>query len=418
MMMSIRKNLGSVKLLFVGVMIFLALPQRQTIAQQVEAPAEPELSLTLIREGGGNSLLMQEFFDVVEEYYPEARSEWDIRSEEMRIEAGGHQLRALGRQPAVVIDGRLVPVERPIVVRGGRVLIPERTARLLFQTLAIEVIADEPEAAPAPAVPPVGAAATPAPTPGVTPAATAAIPPTPAGGPQPVTMRPPERRTPVAPAPGGAPALQAPAAMAGSIGLSWAQLADLAHRRPPSRVLIVADRELERAAQVVADGLRSEGLEAEVIVPPLRARAGSGLVEQVTTRRPDLVVDLMAAANAEAAEQSEGALSIWVVNSALWPQDQGPAATALEGPRVYRRHEFQSLALGSLLRTHVGDLFKEAPVTYELAPLYLLRRVDAPAAAVHVPTEAATDAEQSERVGQAVLAGVADYIRGMARVQF
>ena len=206
--------------------------------------------------------------------------------------------------------------------------------------------------------------------------------------------------------------------MAGSIGLSWAQLADLAHRRPPSRVLIVADRELERAAQVVADGLRSEGLEAEVIVPPLRARAGSGLVEQVTTRRPDLVVDLMAAANAEAAEQSEGALSIWVVNSALWPQDQGPAATALEGPRVYRRHEFQSLALGSLLRTHVGDLFKEAPVTYELAPLYLLRRVDAPAAAVHVPTEAATDAEQSERVGQAVLAGVADYIRGMARVQF
>lgn len=71
------------------------------------------------------------------------------------------------------------------------------------------------------------------------------------------------------------------------------------------------------------------------------------------------------------------------------------------------------MALGSLLREKLGQQFPNQEITYELAPSYLMRRLDAPAATVLVPGEGRD--ERTQRLADAAAAAIAAYVRGMSR---
>ena len=226
-------------------------------------------------------------------------------------------------------------------------------------------------------------------------------------------------------------ALEPPPALAGRIGLSWGQLADLVHREPPSRLTIVCDGTLEDLARDAAERAQNDaGIVATVLVAPSARRDGEYLASRLVESRPDLLVDVMAGppAIAEAAADGAGgevggapAFQVWVVHEFLWPRELAGGALAPDpATQRYRRHEFQSLALGSLLRGELGHQFPDRVVLYDLAPLVLLAGTDAPSAAVLVPVGADRKVEPSsvERISRAVAAAVTDYVRGMRRVQF
>lgn len=219
--------------------------------------------------------------------------------------------------------------------------------------------------------------------------------------------------------------LQPPPQLAGRIGLTWAQLADTAHRFPPQRITIVCDPSLEGLARTIREKLDTDWrLSVSVVRASGQGRAQDSLLADVYATGAELLVDLMAL-NPEKTDASDGdrALRVWAVHSALWPGDRQPGDPAEDSAQSYRRHEFQNLALGSLLRTEFSHQFPDRVVLYELAPLYLLRRVDAPTAAILIPTQGgeeqpALDDDTHERLARAVYAAVAGYIEGMRGVQF
>ncbi|MEN6627981.1 MAG: hypothetical protein ABFD69_17280 [Candidatus Sumerlaeia bacterium] len=425
-------------------------------AAQTAAPTPSgEVTMTLISEAGEHYLLMQDFLRVVQHFDPQARGGYDSRSQSVRINAGGKQFDILGRQPAIVIDGRMSGVDRQLTLREGRVLVPEATVRKVLTALNIEVsgegqkapasvpaapapVAATPTPTPAPAVPalpdiPTGVLNRPTPTPSPTPtAAPTAAPaiaeptPEPTVAPAPpdearrtvIVPSRPEPRQKKSPSNGDEAVLQPPQALAGTVGLSWAQLSDLAHRQPPSRITIVCDRALEPIAQKIGQELEERiQLESSVLIAPNGQRAQDSLVTQVYGQSPQLVIDVMATRPASQKADDPKSYAIWVVNSALWPERQSGEPVA----QRFAQHEFQSLALGSLLRTELGRQFPDQTIAYELAPSYLLRRVDAPSAAVVVPMGArqeTPDPEDAGRVASAVASAVIAYVHGMSRVGF
>jgi hypothetical protein len=199
------------------------------------------------------------------------------------------------------------------------------------------------------------------------------------------------------------------------VGLSWGQLIDVAHRRPPGTVLIVCDATIEALGQRVV-GLVNEQHEmtGDLLVATAPRRDQEALVNEIAARRAELVLDLIAAP----AGAGDNQVMIWTVHEALWPGDaqrRGDDITLR-----YKTHQFQNLALGSLLRSQIGQTFPEGRPSYELAPLFELRRTNAPCAAVMVAPRMliAQDGTPRERLARGLAAALRDYHRGMAGVQF
>src|SRR5690606_6854637 len=121
----------------------------------------------------------------------------------------------------------------------------------------------------------------------------------------------------------GAPAraLQPPPSLAGKIGLSWGQLADVAHRQPPREVTLVYDQALAAAAQLaqtkLADG---SGLNVTLVEAPSPRRDSEGVIGPALGSAPQLLVDLMLLP----ADSDGQEFHVWTVHDALWPQDRGP----------------------------------------------------------------------------------------------
>ena len=428
--------------------------------------------LTLRREGGERVVLMQDLFEWLSGQFPDFKGTWDPIKSEMRIQADGAQIVVYGERPVIDVNREPRKVPRAIMLRRGRLLIPVATVKIILETLGFEADlgpdADvpvpqgtpggtPPAATPVPPAVPITAldplatpdpastvtpAVTPDIVPALTPAATsetsldpAATPlsPTPAAetpmaqptvpveeAPMPSVILEPE----VTPAAGEAPppagessrALQPPPSLAGKIGLSWGQLADVAHRQPPRDVTIVYDQALAPAAQLAHDKLADgSGLNVTLVEAPSARRDSEGVIGPALGSAPQLLVDLMLLPVDSAQE-----FHVWTVHDALWPQDRQAARNAEGGITLrYRNHQFQNLALGSLLRSELGAQFPDGPaVLYELSPAYLLRRANAPSAAVLVPASLVGSAENDERVARAVFAAISGYIEGMRSVQF
>lgn len=424
--------------------ILLALLMGFSIASaRAQAPAataapsggEVTVNMNLITEGGENFVLMQDLLAAIQSFDPQASGNYDPGHQMLRIKAGGKQIDVL-RQNYIVIDQKMEKSDRPLAVRQGRVLIPESTVRRIIAVLNMVVIDQTPTpaatATPArPALPtiPINALGSPTlPVVPISPTTKTTTAETPTTGPAIMTPIAP-RLAPVlivpsaptrarTPATEGETPLQPPPSLAGSIGLSWSQLADLAHRQPPSRVTIVCDRTLAPIAQRIGADLHERvQVESSVVTVSGGQRAQDTLVGQVDNTQPQLVIDLMASRQASDRPDALNEYSIWVVNSSLWPR----TAASDSVTQSFKIHEFQSMALGSLLRTELGRQFSDQTITYGLAPSYLLRRVNSPSSAVVVPLagkQESVEPERVERIATAVSTAVVSYIHGMSRVGF
>ena len=437
--------------------------------ESMDQANEPALTLYPRREAGGMVVGMQDFFRLINNLYSDASGRWDPISGIMRIEAAGHQFDALSRRSMVVLDGKLREVPRPLMLRQGQVLIPLETVQVLLKELGIHFeyqAADPdiplPKTEIFPTIPPiddqittqssaempripvnlfdpvemdrtvgeidpdiqndalnVGLAA-PVPMDEIessTPTRTEAVVP-------PVVLSTEvESSPPEATDTEEALTLQPPRSLAGRIGLTWEQLADLAHRQPPRRITVVCDQLFKPAGELLNEKLqRGRFLEVTQISTPVPRRDQGTLLAEVLASRPQLLVDLMVNPIPTREDAPPHPIMVWVVNEALWPQDRQASTAGDSILQSYRKHQFQSMALGSLLRNEFGRRFPDRLIQYELAPAYLLRRVDAPAAALLIPigsgSETVVDPDRQEMIARALYEVLVHYLEEMERVKF
>jgi hypothetical protein len=423
-------------------------------------PREESFTLELLQDLTGTNVRMPNLLALLDHLFPGGvTSRWDPLDEILRIDVQGKAFDLWARRPVVMINGTMNTVARAVMMRQGELQVPVETVELILKTMGIEYEINapppptptrptppavtlgssttlpltsastpagveaariaQPTSTPLP-TPPIFEMARTAPTSSTTSAEAPVLPrvmlPVPVEG---ATATPGLLVQPPALTASGSP-LEPPPALAGRIGLSWGQLADLAHREPPSRLTIVCDAALEEIARQVAQSVQVESnLATTVLVAPTARRDDETLALRVAQSQPGLMMDLMA--SPPAGDMATAAFQIWVVHEYLWPRDLAGGAQAPSAQmQRYRRHEFQNLALGSVMRVELGRQFPDRVVLYDLAPLTLLARVDAPAAAVLLPVDAEgkPDPDGSERIGRALAAGVADYVRGMRQVRF
>ena len=132
---------------------------------------------------------------------------------------------------------------------------------------------------------------------------------------------------------------------------------------------MVCDAALEGVGQRLKEILAAAAdAEPVLIVAEQSRRDHPALLGRIRSGRPELMVDLMALTDEPAAAPEADTFTIWAVHEALWPQDrQNEPATDRPSAR-YRAHQYQNLALGSLLRTALGRQFPDRIVLYQLAP--------------------------------------------------
>jgi hypothetical protein len=406
-------------------------------AAQPEAPQQ-ELTLELRNEPDGIYVSFTDFLNVLRSIDAGAHGEWDGVLGMFRITAAGRSMQALANQPVLVIDGRYRAVSKPLRVRGSLVLVPIESVKLLLKSLNFEFEIEGEAPTPTPA--PLGSPVSPAPTPGAgapqgnatSPQATAAAPSVP------MSIVPPRTQDSMtggsgAPAftSGGPlvsplinqslPPLEAPNTGGTVMGLTWGQLADSRHTQPPRRLTLVCDAALQPVAERIY-GLVARALGLDVsIVPVIAGRDHPLLVGELTRTRPDMVVDLMLgpslpdAADAAAASTAQIGFEVWAVHEALWPAEaRATPGSARSVQQMFRMHQFQNLALGAMLRGELSRGFPERNVHYSLMPAYLLRRADAPSAAVLLPAAILNDETGDlDRASRAIAGGIVAYCRGM-----
>lgn len=216
------------------------------------------------------------------------------------------------------------------------------------------------------------------------------------------------------------PPIDAPERLGTVVGLSWGQLADLRHRSAPRRVVIVHDPALEAVAeQIRASSIFLLGLDIRLIAADeADQRDSERLLQRVKLARPGLTLDLMRDPD------PKSPLRVWTLHEALWPEDRARATGQdKEAEGVYQAHQFQSLALGSLLRRELGRRHPGCDVRFELFPSFLMRRVDSPSAIITIPAppEKETAEEDTARVNQlagAITAGISSYVKAMQAVAY
>jgi hypothetical protein len=438
---------------------------------QAQAPADAapstvpsqSFNLNLVDAPGGVVVDMVDLVRMLETIYPGARSRWDAQRGMVRLEVANRRFDVLAGHKMLIVDGKILGVPRPLSVVQGRIYFPVETIQAILQSLNLDfelqagvttpaatATADEPapgiaavpplidgtepggDQTPKTAPPAVVAPRTPSPFDAATPAplaeATSAFQPldatldtTPAAGANTpsINLSVLISERPLA-APQATPAptsigLQPPSGLSPRIGLGWRNLADAGHRIPPERITLVCDPALQSVADGVAERLnRHLFYRAQVIVAPSRRRDQEKLQREVADSATELLVDLMAIPNGDADPNTP--LFVWVAHEALWPDDRaGEAAAGIEGQ--YRPHQFQSLALGSLLRGRLGGHFPDRLVIYEMSPALLLRRTAAPSAGVLIPTAQAGGQARlpldAEQLADAVAEAVSDYAEGL-----
>ena len=396
--------------------------------------ADAGSSLNLTNEGNGWYAQMKDLFRFLDSRFAGAQAGWDPVRGIIRIQARGRRVDILARGASVILDGRLQAVPKPVLMKQDKVFIPAETVQIVLKHLGmdseINVGASQPvaTATPVAAATPIVISDAQAPTTGpavalppIQPAVV--LPPTPARVEPELPSTPSLLKSLPAPTPLATPAAteQAEAASprgaasspAGRIGLSWAQLADANHRLPPKRLTLVCDGSLEPVARDAARQIQNAtSLVVTVVLAPSQRRDQELLLARAAQERPDLLVDLMASPGADG--QASQPLRVWIANDALWPEDRQAEDSASPG-NAYRRHQFQSLALGSQLQTELASAFSDR-VPIEMAPSLLLRRTDAPAAAILVPAwaSASSGTEGSgQALAKAIATGVRAYQRGM-----
>lgn len=417
-------------------------------------PAHAETASIELRTHRNHSYVpMQQYMRLVSDLFPDANAQWDPREGILRVEANGYTIDTLTRRPALIVNKKLERAQRPILIHRREVLIPVETVERHLALLGVNFkLETAPVATPTPEPTPLPPSAElPSPLPGMieleteepeaqteTPTlAPIATPAPPAfemaeneatieqqqptenvreNEDSPIQIMPVRPSLPTA-SNEQQPLIEPPAQLGEALGLRWDQLADMRHRQPPGRITVVYDATLASVAVALEQRLSIEqGLEVRLIeMKAGTTRASKTLVADVTLGTPELVIDLV---TAQATDGERPILRVWTVNDALWPQDRN-SATQTSDPLAsrYRNHQFQSLALGSQLRKQLGQAFPEQIVFYELFPSYLLRRLDAPGAAVLIPTTPGTELP-SKRLATAIANATDNYIRAMRSVAF
>lgn len=353
-----------------------------------DASGETELSLEIVEEAEGRAVLLPAFLQFLRAIDPKATAEWDSVLGVLRIRAGGKDLQALSQQPLVIVENRASPVPRPLRARAGGVSIPLPTVSRFLEELGLEVEFGEEEAAPSGA-------------PGTGGAALASPPGTPAAG---LAMDSLLRAPAAEPA---VPEPDIPKIDDGPTRIPWSRLIDAAHPGPPTRMTIVCDSELrpvaDRVASLVESGL---AVPVQVIPVPDGRRTSEMLVLKVAETSPGLALDLALSTAGPDDGWASRTIEIWVAHEALWTAD----AVRASGANAFRRHEYQGLAVASMLRREFAEDHPDHTVLFHLAPSYLLRRIDAPAATIVLPWRATTEPDVAAR---AIAGAVGAYSRGM-----
>lgn len=429
------------------------LPSRESIRQEVRQEAKknaapPSLSLDLRSEPDGTFVSMADFLKVVSSIDASARGQWDEIIGVLRVQSREHNLQAFSQKPVVVIEGKYRSVAKALRVKGTEVLIPVETAKLLLHSLNFDL--EIPESAAASATPPPtpGPSATAAPTPEETAMAASSTPapstPTPTPEPPRETPPPisPEVRAALPERPSGLfpedldpgrrarpdsgefssasevarPSIDVPPLSPTVAGLTWNQLADELHRTPPERVTIVCDPALSALAEKLERSLMESSEILPTVISVQTRRDSPELLALIARSQPQLVLDLGSAGGNgnDSGTPEDAALEIWAVHDALWPEEaKGGTQGARDVRQLYKAHQFQNLAFASTLRGELALFFPERTVRYELSPSYLLRRIDAPSAALLVPADLIPREETIERLAKPIAAGILAYRQGI-----
>jgi hypothetical protein len=208
----------------------------------------------------------------------------------------------------------------------------------------------------------------------------------------------------------------APRAVGLDVGLTWEELADFAHRDPPSRLTLIYDPPLEDFALALEEIVRRAGPRVEINRARVeRRRDDAELLAAVSATRPDFALDLVIQEGGRSTLQD--AIEIWAVFDSLWVEGIGVGAAPDPDARLYLAHQFHNLALGAMLRRELNEAILDLDIHYELHPSYLLRRVDAPSAGVLLPGETLReDPDARDRIARALAGGLMAYRAGMASV--
>lgn len=359
---------------------------------------DEELSLEIQNEPDGPYVTFTELLRIIRRVDSKAQARWDGLLGVFRIESSGHSLQVLSNQPVVVADGRTIPVSKPIRVRGGVALVPASSINTIFQALDFDFALPES----------LGGTATSASEPdGEAPAGSAG---TPQRRPRPSLL---SAQDALLPDVGGGTAmaqLDIPQVDASVAGLTWAELTDYAHPRAPQRLTIVYDAPFHSLADALGRVAQRTGLPEVSLIRVENRRDDPALLTRVSQSRPEILLDLMATGI-----EDRRKFEVWTVHEALWtPAAKNRADPARLMHELYVVHQFHNLALGSVLRAELAKSFPDGTVRHELSPCYLLRRVDAPSAAIVIPEELAEgDDRELERVARALAGGFAGYYRGV-----
>lgn len=377
----------------------VVLPDADASEDSAETSAtvgDEDLSLEIQNEPDGPYVTFTELLRVIRQVDPGAQARWDGLLGVFRIESSGHSLQVLSNQPVLVVDGRTVPVTRPIRVRGGIALIPASSINAILEALEFDFALPESLGGPA-----LGAASSAAPAREETG--------TPQRRPRPGMLSSDDALIPELG--GGAMAqLDIPEVDASVAGLTWAELTDYAHPRAPRRMTIVYDSAFHSLADALGRVARRTGLSEVSLLSVESRRDDPAFITRVAQSRPEILLDLMSSGAGD-----ERKFEVWTVHEALWSapkrEEENRARLMHE---LYVVHQFHNLALGSVLRAELARSFPDGTVRHELSPCYLLRRVDAPSAAVVIPEELAEGKDRElELVARAIAGGFAGYYRGV-----
>lgn len=376
----------------------VVLPPSTSAASPGAARAtDADLSLEVQNEPDGAYVTFSELLRIIRQIHPDARANWDGLLGVFRLEAAGHSLQALSERPILVVDGRTLAMVKPLRVRDGIALIPAATVNEIFRSLDFEFQLPEGSL-------PSGASQASGPSSVA-----------PGGSPD---GRPASRTDALAS--GGSllsevstsaiPPIDLPQLGESIAGLKWADLTDYAHPREPRRMTLVYDEAFGALAQAVAElSRRAGGLEVAMVEVAGR-RDDPALIAQIARSQPEVLLDLVSLPG-----DKDRRFQIWTVHEALWsPRAKGPGPEARSLQELYAPHQFHNLALGSMLRSELARAFPDSTVRLELSPCYLLRRVDAPSAAILIPEKlAGGDDRELERIARAVGGGFVGYSAGL-----
>jgi len=386
----------------IAVAIAVTSHAQESPSVSLDAPTE-SVAIEVLDEPDGAYLSPESLRGILKQVDSNARVEWDSPAGVLRIDAGGRQMQAVLKTAVLDIDGTTRAVPTPLRMKSSGVIVPMQTAKLILAALNLELeIAEESPAAPL----------------------------SQSGS---LTMRMSDESdvleeagfntsSPARARSSALPEIVLPQGVAGETGLTWSQLGDSRHSQAPRKLLITFDAELERFATEMRNEIIALGGPDAQLMKFTGKRNDPRAVAQVVGQYPDLHVDLMLSPTASAEGTGSGratwGIEIWTAHDALWPGDREATEDSPQAVQFpYRQHQYHNLALGSLVRSELYSVFPGRSVLLELAPAYLLRRMNAPCIAILIsPAMVNERGAAASNAAEAAGVGVAQYVRGMQAV--